>query len=105
MMKIYALRDRLLNYYHQPFFTPGDKEALVAVSNTINNGDPNSAVAKTPHHFEVFRLGEIDEEGNIQAGKEFLADASSLVRDNLREGGRGPASPGAGTGQKPPTSR
>ena len=94
-MNIYAIRDRLIDYFMRAFSAPDDKDVLASVASTINEGDPNSAIAKAPHHFEVWRLGKVTEEGDLRPGKELIADCASLVRQNLREGPltRGPEAP------------
>lgn len=78
-MKIYAVRDRMLNYYMQPFAGPGDKEVLAAISAQVNNGDA-VGIAAAPHHYEIWRLADISEEGHVQESREFIADCSSLIR-------------------------
>lgn len=84
-MNIYAIRDRLIDYYMQPFVGPDDKNVLAAVARTINQGEMTSDIAQAPHHFEVWRLGRVTEDGHIDVSKEFLADCSSLVRGGIRQ--------------------
>jgi len=81
---LYALRDRLLNYYMQPFAAPTDQDAQAAISFNINAKEIRDAVSQAPHHFEVWRLAKI-EEGDIYPSKEFLCDCSSLVRNSIRD--------------------
>lgn len=83
--QIYALRDRLIDYYLRPFTAPDDKEVLASLATTINSGEGTSAIQNAPHHFEIWRLGSITEEGDCRPGKELIADCSSLVRGNIRE--------------------
>jgi len=83
-VNIYAIRDRLIDYYMRAFSAPDDKDVLASIAATINEGDPNSALAKAPHHFEIWRLGKVTEEGDLRPGKELIADCASLVRDNIR---------------------
>jgi len=84
-MKIYAIRDRLIDYYMQPFLGPDDKNVLASVARLINQGEITSDIAQAPHHFEVWGLGEVQEDGTITAHRELLADCSSLIRTGLRE--------------------
>lgn len=81
-MKLYALKDRLLDYFMQPFAAPGDKEVMAAVSATVNNlgGLDTNAVSAAPHHYEIWRLAEVDDQGHVTSSREFLADCSALVR-------------------------
>lgn len=120
MTKLYAIRDRLLDYFMQPFAGPGDKAVLAAVAIQINSQGETNAIAQTPQHFEVWRLAEIDEQtGQVGGERELIADCASLVRPNLRQGRdtgaeeisrspgrvRGPtpgADPDANTDQRPP---
>lgn len=68
---------------------PSDKEALAAIANAVNSEDSQHAIAKAPHHFEVWELCEIDENGEVKPHKALLADASSLVRGGVRQDGGG----------------
>lgn len=83
-MKIYAIRDRLLDYYMQPFAGPDDKPVLASIAKMINAQGEQSDIAQAPHHFEVWELGTIDEEGHINPTRKLLADCNSLVRPSLR---------------------
>lgn len=86
-MKIYAVRDRLIDYFLKPFIADSDKQVLASAAAAINLEDNRDPIAQTPSHFEIWRLGEIDENtGNVKATPELLADASSLLRPGLREG-------------------
>ena len=69
----------------QPFAAPSDKEVLAAVSRTINSGE-TSDIAQAPHHFEIWQLAEVQEDGHIEPKRELIADCASLVRRDLRNG-------------------
>lgn len=84
-MEIYALRDRLIDYFLPPFTTNGVEEALAAAANTVNLGDATSAITQAPHHFELWQIGTLDKAGHLAPKREFIADCSSLVRGNLRQ--------------------
>lgn len=86
-MKIYAIRDRLIDYFMQPFFGPDDKNVLASVARLVNQGEVTSDIAQAPHHFEVWTLGYITEEGSIVAEKQFLTDCTSLIRPGVRTRG------------------
>lgn len=103
-MKIYAIRDRLIDYFQQPFAGPDDKNVLASVARLINNGEITSDIAQAPHHFEIWELGEIDQEGHINATRKLVADCGSLVRPNIRERDdrrRSEDGPAARNGQEP----
>lgn len=106
MMHIYAIRDRLIDYYLRPFAANDDKEVMASIATGINQGDQNSALAQTPHHFEIWRLGSVTETGDIRPGKELIADCASLVRGSIRRGSipGAPEAPGATEPSRGPTS-
>jgi len=98
-MKIYAIRDRLIDYYMQPFVGPDDKNVLASVARLVNQGEITSDIAQAPHQFEVWTLGEVQEDGTLVAKKEYIADCSSLVRGGIRRPGAG--QPGADPTEAP----
>ncbi|AXH75812.1 MAG: nonstructural protein [Microviridae sp.] len=99
-MNIYCIRDRMLDYFQDPFVAPNDYNVLASVSNVINNPEVQSAIAQAPHHFEIWRIATVDDQGHINESREFLADCSSLVRAQ-----RQPAAPGARPTQEATTQR
>lgn len=88
-MNIYAIKDRLIDYYMPPFLAPSDKEALAAIANVVNDFERSHAITKTPRHFEIWRLAYIEETGEVKGPKELLADCSSLIRGDIRPGDEG----------------
>lgn len=79
-MKLYALRDRLIGYYLQPFTGFSDDNVKASLAETIN-GENSHALTKSPHHFELFALAEIDQETGVVVPKvEFLCECTALVR-------------------------
>jgi len=78
-VKLYAVKDRMIDYFMVPFPAPDDNQALAGVAEAVN-GERQSAISQAPHHFEVYLLGEIDEHGTIFPKKELICDCSSLVR-------------------------
>lgn len=105
-MNIYAIRDKLIDYFMQPFMGPSDKEVLAAVAISVNNPDSKEPIHHAPHHFEIWRLGKIDQEtGEVIRDGEFIADAASLVRGSHGEGtaaGSDEVHPATGGSQRPP---
>lgn len=104
-MNIYAVRDRLIDYYMQPFVGPNDKEVMAALARTVNNIEDTNGIAQAPHHFELWELGTIDEEGNITPTRKLVCDCASLIRAGLRErptAGRHPAGSPPGLSQNAP---
>lgn len=100
-MRIYAIRDRLLDYFQQPFIAQGDKPVLGAISNQLHNGG-NIDWQNAPHHFEIWRLGKVNEEGHIEQDRELIATLDSLVRADLRHPNR---KPGVEESEIPPSGR
>lgn len=86
-MRIYCLRDRLIDYYMQPFAAPNHKAVLAAIAQTVNRQDgPLNDIQQAPHHFEIWQLGLVTEDGHLTPEREFIADVSSLVRSGVRKG-------------------
>lgn len=99
-MRIFAVRDRLIDYYMQPFAAPGVKDVLAALANQVNTENQGNAIYQAPHHFEVWQLGIVSEDGHITPEREFIADLSSLVRAGVRQTGQ----PGARQVEGPATA-
>lgn len=93
-MNLYAVRDRLIDYYMVPFPAPSHSQVKAAIAAQINNGDSN-AISQAPHQFEIWQLAELDtDEGHVHAKREYLCDCSSLIRPGIRTNtDRGVATP------------
>jgi len=113
-MNIYAVRDRLLDYYLHPFAAHTDKEVLGAIATAINREGNLDAIAQAPHHFEIWKIGEVDDDGHLTARKELLATCENLIRprqsaeiaraipeppEYLRRAGNAPESPAGPSAQ------
>lgn len=86
-LKLYAIRDRLLGYFMQPFPGPSDHQVKAAVAHNVNEGGTH-AINQAPHQFELWRLAGFDETtGKVTAEPEYLCDLSSLIRGSVRAGG------------------
>jgi hypothetical protein len=87
-MKIYAIYDVMIAYYLHYFMEGNHKQAKSRISETINTPG-HSSIQKTPHHFEIHHLGEInDETGQVTgyAGQNtILCNCRELVRTDVRE--------------------
>lgn len=129
-MKLYAIRDKLIDYQMLPFAADNDKAVMASLANVVNNGADSEAIYQAPHHFELWQLGEVTEDGHIDPLRTLICDLSSLVRPGIRRepgtqrrGGKNeshaqtnggdPTAPGGGTdtqqrptqGETPPTAR
>lgn len=99
-MNIYCIRDRMLDYFQDPFVAPNDYNVLASVANVINNPEVHSAIAQAPHHFEIWRIATVDDQGHINESREFVSDCSALVR-----AGREPSDTGTATAAGIPLKR
>jgi len=97
-VKIYAIRDRLVDYFMTPFAAPETRPVMAALATTINSGD-SSDLAANPHHFELWELGQVQEDGHITPTREFVCDLSSLIRPGIRKGRAGEGHQGLGADQ------
>lgn len=80
-MKIYAIKDQLINYFMTPFAAPGDKEVMAAIAAHVNHQTGVSdALSEAPHHFQIWQLGNVTEDGHIEPGLELVCDCASLIR-------------------------
>lgn len=85
-MRIYAIKDRLIDYFMQPFVGPDDKSVLASVARLVNQGEVTSDIAQAPHQFEVWCLGIVQEDGTLTPERQYLGDCSSLIRSGIRQG-------------------
>jgi len=85
-MKIYAIRDRLIDYFMQPFVGPDDKTVMASVARLVNQGEVTSDIAQAPHQFEVWTLGQVTDDGHLVPERQYLGDCSSLIRSDIRQG-------------------
>jgi len=91
---IYAIRDRLLDHLMQPFVAPNDKVVLASISEAINNPDNKHAISQAPHHYEIYKLGEVQEDGTLVPKMDFISEASSLIRPKPGNSGLDPTNQG-----------
>jgi len=96
-LNIYAVRDRLIDYFQTPFVGPSDKSVMASLQAMINNGEVTNGINQAPHQYELWRIGEVTEEGDIHVHKELLCTCDSLVRPGVRDG----ATPGNGALSQP----
>lgn len=102
-MKIFALRDRLIDYFMPPFVAGDDKEVMAMLARVVN-GTETVPVATAPHQFELWRLGEIDDRGHVTASRTYICDAAALVRPKPAGGTGEEKRPLNGAGETPTVS-
>jgi len=81
MMKLYAIRDRMLDYFQNPVAVTRQEDFLAAVARNVN-GETNE-LAQAPDHYEVWEIAEIDDQGRITPKREFIANCSRFIRSGV----------------------
>ena len=114
MMKLFAIRDRMLDYFQAPVAVTREQDFFQAVSRNVN-GEGNE-LAQAPDHYEIWQVAEIDDQGHITAKREFIGNCSRYIRNGVwqrraegaagTEGAtstlpRGPGRIGEGPGARP----
>lgn len=83
-MKIYAIRDRMLDYFQPPVCVNRGEDLLAAIAKSINGvGEAKNELAQAPDHYEVWRIGEVDDQGHIKPEREFIINCSQLIRGGV----------------------
>jgi len=60
--KVFAIRDRAIDSYGQPFFAPSSGAAIRSFSDELNRPDERNALSKHPEDYDLFALGEFDDQ-------------------------------------------
>lgn len=83
MKKIYVVKDLAVQAHGLPFFMRSKGEAIRSFQDEVNGrGQDNSAIAAHPEDYELYEIGEYDEEnGTIDTNEknELVARAKDLV--------------------------
>jgi hypothetical protein len=79
-MKIYAIHDRLIDFWMRPFAAPDNKEVMHSLATQVNNDENVNPINQAPHQFDLYELGHIDEQGNLHAERKQICTLSSLIR-------------------------
>lgn len=74
----------MLDYFLPALIATSEQQVLASLAMSVNSGETADALAQAPHHFELWELGTIDDQGNITPTRKLITDASSLVRDGVR---------------------
>lgn len=77
---VVAIKDLMINYFMTPVICDNEKQALAGISAEISRENNLNPIACVPDQFQVWKLGEIDHEGNLIPGQELLCTANTLVR-------------------------
>jgi len=102
MLKLYAIRDRMLDYYQRPIALDNPQDLLATLARRLNNPEaPQSdEISQAPDHFEVWQIATVDDQGHIGAERQFITNCSNLIRGGVRKiqpaGGSRPPGEAAG---------
>lgn len=80
--KIFAIRDRAADVFGQPMFFPSTGLAVRGFSDEVNRVAPDNNLNKHPEDFDLFQLGEYDDEtGTMSATRpEQVAVGKDVLR-------------------------
>lgn len=70
----------MIGYFMQPFIALSDEQVQASISADISRPENKTAIASAPDQFQVWRLGEIDDEGDVTTGKVLICNCVSLIR-------------------------
>lgn len=83
--KVLAIRDRAIDAYGQPFYSASVGGAVRSFSDEINNNREGNQLNKHPEDFDLFLLGEFDDNtgefditrpAQVAVGKDLLIKGS-----------------------------
>lgn len=82
ILKIVAIRDRAADAFMRPFFVPAVGMAIRSFQDEINRSDPDNSMNRHPDDYDLYLLGEYDEEtGLFKTGSpEQLALGKQMLR-------------------------
>lgn len=63
-INVFSVRDRIADVFGRPFFVPTVGQAIRSFGDALNSTDDNEMV-KHPDDFDLFHLGEFDDETGI----------------------------------------
>lgn len=79
---IFAVRDTCVGSFLLPMFFQNAAAAVRALGDAVNNPSKDNQFYQHPEHFQLYKLGEFDDENASIAPcvPEFIVDCQSLVR-------------------------
>lgn len=82
MKHIYAVKDLAVQAFGQPFFVRAKGEAIRSFQDEANSTTGQSAIAKHPEDYELYFVGNYDEQtGTIHSeNPELIARAKDLLK-------------------------
>lgn len=84
MLKIFAIRDRMLNYFQPPIIVSREQDLLAALARGINGPqEERNEISNAPDHYEVWQIGEVDDQGHLSQSRSFVINCASLIRNGV----------------------
>lgn len=79
-----AVRDRQVDAFNRPFFVPSVGLAIRSFTDEVNRDDPQNPMNRHAADFELFRIGEYDEDSgkfsNLEPPMSLAIAANVLVK-------------------------
>lgn len=91
----------MLDYFQVPVVVHRGEDFFAAVARGINGTeDTRNELAQAPDHYEIWLIGEVDDQGHINAKRELVFNCASFIRHGVWNR-RQPGNPD--NGRQPPT--
>jgi len=81
-VSVFSIYDRAASVYGTPFYSHNKQTAMRSVSAEVNRQDPTSTLSTSPSDFDLFELGEFDQDtGRFTTfeNPQFVFSCSGLV--------------------------
>lgn len=86
MKIICAVKDRAINAFGQPFFEHTRGSAIRAFRDAVNQADANNQFNKHPEDFDLYQIGEYDENTGVVNGTQTAEGPIMIARaQDLKE--------------------
>ncbi|QXP08438.1 MAG: nonstructural protein [Arizlama microvirus] len=81
--QVCAVRDSAMDAYLRPFFVPSTNVAVRSFTDEVNRKSDDNAVNKHPDDYELYCLGQWDENTGIftQSGDSLLVRAKDVIKE------------------------
>lgn len=85
IIQMYCPRDTKTGFYHPPMYCHTDGHAMRVVKDQMTNG--HHVMASHPGDFDLYRIGEFDDEAGIVSGHEpkFVVNLKTLQQMDQAE--------------------
>lgn len=65
ILQICAVKDRAVNSYAQPMFVPHINVSIRGFTDEVNRADSNNMLYKHPEDYELYHIGEYNDEKGV----------------------------------------